>query len=207
LNLARPKSHRLKPVSQRSQFFSAEDGLAKETAKLLKTEVLYQGKVFRLQRDTVIEPGGVEAERDIIVHPGSVVVLPIFKDGRVLLIRQYRHSVGEFLWELVAGRKEPNETPAAAAWRELVEETGYTAKRLRKLMRVVPTPGFVNEWMWIFAAEGLTEGAAHPEEDEKITPRIFTLKQAEKMIERGTLRDAKSICGILYYMRFLKRIR
>jgi ADP-ribose pyrophosphatase len=184
-----------------------ETGLPNKRAEILKSEVLYQGKVFRLQRDTVIEPGGVEADRDIIVHPGSVVVLPIFKDGRVLLIRQYRHSVGEFLWELVAGRKEPNENPVAAARRELIEETGYTAKRLRKLMRVVPTPGFVNEWMWIFAAEGLTEGAAQPEEDEKITPRIFSLKQAEKMIERGTLRDAKSICGILYYMRFRKRIR
>ena len=181
--------------------------MTKGRAKLLKSEILYQGKVFRLQRDTVIEPGGVQADRDIIVHPGSVVVLPIFKDGRVLLIRQYRHSVGEFLWELVAGRKEPNETPLAAARRELIEETGYRAKRLRKLMRVVPTPGFVNEWMWIFAAEGLTEGAAQPEEDEKITPRIFTLKEAERMIERGTLRDAKSICGILYYMRFTKRPR
>jgi ADP-ribose pyrophosphatase len=184
-----------------------EEDLAKAHAQILKSEVLYQGKVFRLQRDTVIEPGGVQADRDIIVHPGSVVVLPVFKDGSVLLIRQYRHSVGEFLWELVAGRKEPNESPAAAARRELIEETGYRAKRLRKLMRVVPTPGFVNEWMWIFAAEGLTEGAAQPEEDEKITPRIFTMKQAEKMIERGTLRDAKSICGILYYQRFQKRSR
>jgi ADP-ribose pyrophosphatase len=176
-------------------------------AKILKSEILYQGKVFRLQRDTVIEPGGVQAERDIIVHPGSVVVLPIFKNGSILLIRQYRHSVGEYLWELVAGRKEPRETPLAAARRELVEETGYSAKRLRKLMRVVPTPGFVNEWMWIFAAEGLTAGAAQPEEDEKITPRIFLLKEVEKMIDRGTLRDAKSICGILYYLRFIKRKR
>jgi ADP-ribose diphosphatase len=181
--------------------------LAKGRAQILQSEVLYQGKVFRLQRDMVIEPGGVRAERDIIVHPGSVVVLPVFKDGRVLLIRQYRHSVGEFLWELVAGRKEPNESPLAAARRELLEETGYRANRLRKLMRIVPTPGFVNEWMWVFAAQGLTEGAAQPEEDEKITPRIFTLKETEKMIERGTLRDAKSICGLLYFMRFLARIR
>jgi ADP-ribose pyrophosphatase len=181
--------------------------LQTKRAQILKSEILYQGKVFSLQRDTVIEPGGMQVERDIIEHPGSVVVLPIFKDGRILLIRQYRHSVGEFLWELVAGRKEPNESPVAGARRELLEETGYTAKRMRKLMRVVPTPGFVNEWMWIFAAEGLTEGAAQPEEDEKITPRIFSLKEAEKMIELGTLRDAKSICGILYYMRFRKRTR
>ena len=188
-----------------AKFREAE--LAKSRAKLLKSETLYEGKVFQLQRDTVVEPGGAQVERDIVVHPGSVVVMPVFNDGRILLIRQYRHSVGEFLWELVAGRKEPDETPGAAARRELVEETGYRANRLRKLMRVVPTPGFVNEWMWIFAAEGLTAGEAQPEEDEKITPRIFTLKQAEKMIESGTLRDAKSICGILYYSRFIKNKR
>jgi ADP-ribose pyrophosphatase len=181
--------------------------LAKGIAKLLKSKVLYEGKVFRLQRDTVIEPGGMRVERDIIIHPGSVVVLPIFEDGRVLLIRQYRHSVGEFLWELVAGRKEPHETPVVGARRELLEETGYSAKRLRKLVRVVPTPGFVNEWMWIFAAEKLAKGEAQPEEDEKITPRIFTLKQADSMIERGGIRDAKSIVGLFYYMRYIKKAR
>ncbi len=181
--------------------------MAKKPAKLLKSKVLYRGKVFSLQRDTVIEPRGVRAERDIIVHPGSVVVLPIFEDGRVLLIRQYRHSVGEFLWELVAGRKEPHESPTVGARRELLEETGYTARRLRKLMHIIPTPGFVNEWMWIFAAEGLIEGTAQPEEDEKITPKMFTLKQIDRMIQNGKLHDAKSICGLLYYMRYVGRAR
>lgn len=181
--------------------------MAKKSAKLITSKILYQGKVFRLQRDTVIEPGGVRVERDIIIHPGSVVVLPIFEDGRVLLIRQYRHSVGEFLWELVAGRKDPEETPAVAARRELLEETGYTAKLLRKLVRVIPTPGFVNEWMWIYAAEKLAQGAAQPEEDEKITPRIFTLKQVDSMIKRGTIHDAKSIVGLMYYMRYVKKFR
>jgi ADP-ribose pyrophosphatase len=181
--------------------------LAKGRAKLLKSKVLYKGKVFSLRRDTVIEPGGVRADRDIVVHPGSVVVLPIFQDGRVLLIRQYRHTVGDFLWELVAGRKEPQETPAVAARRELLEETGYTARRLRKLLHIIPTPGFVDEWLWIFAAQGLAEGAAHPEEDEKIIPRAFTLKQVDAMIRSGRLRDAKSIAGLLYYMRYVKRFR
>jgi len=183
-----------------------EADLAKGRAKILKSKVLYTGKVFRLQRDTVIEPGGVRADRDIIVHPGSVVVLPIFNDGSVLLIRQYRHTVGDFLWELVAGRKEPHESPAAAARRELLEETGYTTRRLLKLLHIIPTPGFVQEWMWIFAAEGLAEGTAQPEEDEKITPRTFTLKQVDAMIRNGRLRDAKSIAGLLYYMRYGARV-
>src|SRR3984893_19402244 len=118
-----------------------EADLAKRRAKILKSKVLYTGKVCRLQRDTVIEPGGVRANRDIIVHPGSVVVLPIFADGRVLLIRQYRHTVGGFLWELVAGRKEPNESPSVGARRELLEETGYTARRLRKLRTIIEEQG------------------------------------------------------------------
>src|SRR6202022_4836473 len=124
-----------------------EADLAKARAKILKSEVLYTGKVFRLQRDTVIEPGGVRAERDIVVHPGSVVVLPIFEDGRVLMIRQYRHTVGEFLWELVAGRKEPNESPAAGARRELIEETGNTARRLGKFLTIFPPRVFGNGWV------------------------------------------------------------
>src|SRR6202142_2571744 len=98
-----------------NQIAHPEADLANGRAKLLKSKVLYEGKVFSLRRDTVIEPGGVRADRDIIVHPGSVVVLPVFEDGSVLLIRQYRHTVGDFLWELVAGRKEPEETPMAAA--------------------------------------------------------------------------------------------
>src|ERR1700680_4943508 len=165
-----------------------EANLATGRVKILKSKVLYTGKVFRLQRDTVIEPGGVRADRDIIVHPGSVVVLPIFEDGRVLLIRQYRHTVGDFLWELVAGRKEPDESPVAGARRELLEETGYTARRLRKLLHIIPTPGFVREGMWIFAAGGLVEGAAQPEEDERITPRIFTLKEVDAVIRSGRVR-------------------
>src|ERR1700730_1142794 len=200
------------PGQRRAQHRNAASGSEKEAnlatgrAKILKSKVLYTGKVFRLQRDTVIEPGGVRADRDIIVHPGSVVVMPVFEDRRVLLIRQYRHTVGEFLWEFVAGRKEPGETPSVAARRELLEETGYTARRLRKMLHIIPTPGFVNEWMWIFAAEGLVEGTAQPEEDERITPRIFTLKQVDAMIQSGRLRDAKSIAGLLYYMRYVARV-
>jgi ADP-ribose pyrophosphatase len=133
-----------------------------------------------------------------------VVVMPICDDKHVLLIRQYRHTVGQFLWEFVAGRKEPRESPGVAARRELLEETGYTAKRLRKMLHIVPTPGFVDEWMWIFAAEGLVEGPAQPEEDERITPRIFSLKEVDAMIRSGRLRDAKTIAGFFYYMRYMR---
>jgi 8-oxo-dGTP pyrophosphatase MutT (NUDIX family) len=173
--------------------------------KVLSTKVMYEGPVFGVRRDHVVEPNGVEAMRDVVTHPGSVVVLPVFANGRILLIRQFRYATGIFLWELVAGRKDPGETFVRAAHRELAEETGYTAKRMRKLMDVFPTPGFVTERMVIFLAAGLKEGKARPEEDEKIEQRVFTLSQAEQWICAGKIRDAKSVAGILYYARLVAR--
>ena len=173
--------------------------------KVLDSRMLYEGRVFGVRRDHVIEPGGLEATRDVVVHPGSVVVLPVFPDGRMLLVRQYRHSVGCYLWELVAGRIEPGETALAGAKRELVEETGYTARRFRKLMDVFPTPGFLSEHMVVFACDRLKAGPAQPEEDERIEARRFTLVELERMMRAGQLRDTKSIAAILYYARFLSR--
>jgi ADP-ribose pyrophosphatase len=173
-------------------------------AKVLSSRVVFAGRVFSVRRERVSEPGGVVAGRDIVVHPGSVVLLPVFPDGKILLVRQYRHAARGFLWELVAGRIDAGESPAAAAHRELAEETGYAARRLRKLLEIFPSPGFVSERMWIFSATGLTPGAARPEDDERITPRRFSLAAAEKMIRRGALRDAKSIAAILYYARFVR---
>jgi ADP-ribose pyrophosphatase len=175
--------------------------------KVLSSKVMYQGPVFGVRRDRVREPGGIKATRDIVTHPGSVVVLPVFSDGRILLIRQYRHSAKQFMWELVAGRKDPGETFGHGARRELLEETGYRARRLTKMLDVFPTPGFVDEKMMIFLAEGLTEGAANPEEDEKITARKLSLGEAERWVRTGKVRDAKSVAGILYYSKFVARRR
>lgn len=166
---------------------------------------MYEGRVFGVRRDHVIEPTGVEATRDVVTHPGSVVVLPVFADRKILLIRQFRYATGMYLWELVAGRKDPGETILRAAHRELAEETGYTARRMRKLMDVFPTPGFVTERMVIFLARGLEAGTARPEEDEKIEQRVFKLDEAERWIRTGKIRDAKSVAGILYYARFVAR--
>ena len=136
--------------------------------------------MFDVRRDTIIEPGGVRATRDIVVHNGSIVVLPIFDDGRLLLIRQYRHSVGGYLWELVAG------------W--------------EKILDLFPTPGFVSERMVIYVARDLRAGTAHPEDDERITVRAFAPRQIETWIRTGELRDAKSVAAILYYLRFCRRV-
>jgi len=171
--------------------------------KILSSKIIYQGKIFGIRRDEVIEPSGVRATREVITHPGSVVVLPVLPDGRILMIRQYRHAARQYLWELVAGRIDAGESPRKAAARELIEETGYRARKFRIFLDVFPTPGFLEERMFILLAEGLTAGVAKPEEDEKIVSRTYNRKQLEEMIRRGKLRDAKSIAGILYYLRFL----
>ena len=172
-------------------------------AKILRSEIIYKGPVFGVRRDEVLEPGGVRTVREVITHPGSVVVLPVLPDGRVLLIRQYRHATRQYLWELVAGRIDSGENVRQAAARELVEETGYRAARFRVFLDVFPTPGFLEERMYILLAEKLTAGEAQPEEDEKITAKAFTPAALERMIRKNALRDAKSIAGLLYYFRFL----
>jgi ADP-ribose pyrophosphatase len=168
------------------------------------SQVMFRGRVFQVRRDRVVEPSGLEATREFVVHPGSVVVLPVFADGRILLIRQYRHAAGKYLWELVAGHKEPDETSAEGARRELQEETGYQARRVRKLLDIFPSPGLLGERMEIFLAEGLTKGASRPEDDERITHRIFRLREIERWIRSGKIRDAKSVAGILYYANFVR---
>jgi ADP-ribose pyrophosphatase len=176
-------------------------------AKIISSKVVFTGRVFGVKSEHVIEPNGVEATREFVTHSGSVVVLPVFPDEGILMIRQYRHATGLFLWELVAGRKDPGESFAQGARRELKEETGYTARRWEKLMDLFPTPGFVSERLVIFLAQGLESGKAHPEDDERIMQRILALREAERWIRSGKIRDAKSVAGILYYSRFLARQR
>lgn len=176
---------------------------AKQMAQVLSSEMLYEGPVFGLRRDELIEPTGLRTKREVITHPGSVVVLPVLPDGRIVMIQQYRHATRQFLWELVAGRMEPGEDPKEAAARELAEETGYRAKKLKVFLDVFPTPGFLEERMYLLLASDVKPGTANPEEDEKIISAVYEPAKLEQMIGRGELRDAKSIAGLLYYFRFI----
>src|SRR5438445_11513670 len=150
------------------------DSKGGKTAQVLSSTIIYNGPVFGIRCDEVIEPSGVRATREVITHPGSVVVLPVLPDGRIVLIKQYRYAAKQYLWELVAGRIDAGETPKLAAARELIEETGFRAKRFRIFLDIFPTPGFLEERMFILLAERLTAGKAAPEEDEKIVSRACT---------------------------------
>ncbi|MGA3162453.1 MAG: NUDIX hydrolase [Terracidiphilus sp.] len=177
-----------------------------EAAELLSSETVFEGPLFRVLRDRLIEPGGKLATRDIIRHNGSVVVLAIDnaknkRDPWVVVERQYRHAAGRFLWELPAGKLEPGEDPLLGAQRELAEETGYRAKKWKPLVEYYASPGFLGESMKVFVAEGLMAGDAHQEDDEQIAFRLVKLSELLKLIEKGAILDGKTLSTVLLYAR------
>jgi ADP-ribose diphosphatase len=184
-----PKSSRKTPRNKRNK------------ARLVSSKTVYRGPVFWVTTDHVKEPGGVTARRDVIHHSGSVVVLAVDDSTatpRVLLERQYRHAATGYLWELPAGRIDPGEQELKAAQRELLEETGYTASRWRRILKFYASPGFVAETMAVYMATGLRKGEAQPEEDEIIYKRLVPLPVAVRMVIRGTIQDAKTISSVLW---------
>ena len=177
-----------------------------EKAQLLSSVVVYQGPLFRVLHDKLIEPDGTHNERDVIRHNGSVVILAIDnskskKDPWIVIERQYRHAANQYLWELPAGKLDPGENALAGAQRELAEETGYSAKKWKPLVEYYASPGFLGESMKIFVAEGLLAGNAHPEADEHIEFRLVKLSEVLKMIEKGAILDGKTLTSVLLYAR------
>jgi len=175
-------------------------------ARVLSSRISYQGPVFSVTTDEVEEPGGVRARRDVIRHSGSIVVLAVddaTKAGgkaepRVLLERQYRHAAQSMMWELPAGRIDDGETSLTAAKRELLEETGYSARQWKRVLHFYVSPGFLDETMTIYLARSLQAGKAQPEADERIAVRFFSLSEAKRMALNGRIQDAKTISGILW---------
>jgi ADP-ribose pyrophosphatase len=174
--------------------------------RVISSKVSFRGPIFRVVTEQVREPGGYVARRDIVRHPGSVVILAVESAGavpRVLLERQYRHAAGGYLWELPAGKIDPGEAALAAAKRELREETGYSAARWSLALRFFVSPGFLDETMTVFLARDIRKGEATPEEDEFITVRLLPLPQAVHWAMNKTIQDAKTIASILWLARKL----
>ena len=188
-------------------------GKSSSAAELLASTVIFEGPLFRVHRDRIVEPGGKEASRDVIRHNGSVVILAMDygkgkakdrKDPWIVIERQYRHAAGQYLWELPAGKLERGEDPLLGAQRELAEETGYAAHSWSKLVYYYPSPGFLGEGMYIFLAEGLIPGEAHPEDDEQIDFRLVRLSDLLERIDKGKIIDGKTLVGALLLARRAK---
>lgn len=170
-------------------------------ARLLSRREVYRGPAFSVTTDEVLEPSGIRARRDIVHHTGSIVVLAIDetkKEPYILFERQYRHAAQRYMWELPAGRIDKGEKPLPAAQRELIEETGYSAKKWKKIIQFWASPGFVAETMTIFLAQNLSAGEAEPEADEAIEVHFLPLSKAVAMVMNQTIRDAKTISGVLW---------
>lgn len=174
-------------------------------AKVLKSRVVYRAPVFYVTSEIVREPSGVTARRDIVRHPGSVVIMAVDetrRQPRVLLIRQFRYAAGRELWELPAGRIDEGENLLAAAKRELLEETGVMARNWKRALFFYVSPGFLDETMTIFLARTLQRGKANPDDDEVIRSRFFSVSRAAKMVMSGSIQDAKAIAGVLWLEKF-----
>ena len=170
-------------------------------ARVLKSKLAFRGPLFKVVTEKVVEPGGCVVRRDVVRHPGSVVILAVEGRGetmQILLERQYRHSAGRFLWELPAGKVDAGESEPAAARRELLEETGCTARRWRPILNFYVSPGFLDERMRVFLATGLRRGKAQPEPDERIEVRFVKLERALAMARGGKIRDAKTLAGLFW---------
>jgi ADP-ribose pyrophosphatase len=180
---------------------SPREKSAPTKARVLSSREVYNGPAFRVTADEVLEPSGVRTSRDIVHHSGSVVILATDDakpEPRVLLERQYRHAARQMLWELPAGRIDEGENDLSAAKRELLEETGYTASQWKRVLSFYASPGFLAEAMNIYFARGLRAGQAQPEADEVIHIRMVPLSAAIRMVMRGTIKDGKTIAGILW---------
>ncbi len=176
--------------------------------KVLSSDLRYEGPLFRIYSEEVEEPTGKRNRRDIIRHNGSVVILAVDaskskRDPLIVIERQYRHAAQQFLYEVPAGKMEPGEDRLAAAKRELLEETGYTARKWKKLVRYFASPGFLGEWMQVFLAEDLVPGVARPEEDESLELQRVPLSELLRLIERGQIQDGKTLVSVLCYARSL----
>ena len=169
--------------------------------KIISSEEKLRTSVFHVTEDHAVDPDGFEIRRAIVQHGGSAVMLAADNRRRVLLVRQYRLPARQYLWELPAGRLDPGETALKAARRELEEETGYRARKWKKLVSFYPSPGFLAERMTIFVATELTEGEPHNMEDERITVKWFSSKEMDDMIRRGRIIDGKTILGFLAWSK------
>ena len=171
--------------------------------KTMKTEKIYEGKILNLRIDTVELPDKKYSKREIVEHPGAVAIIALTENNEIVLVKQYRKAIERELIEVPAGKLEIGEEPKETVIRELKEETGYTAKKIDYLLEFYTSPGFTNEKVYLFLADGLTEGEAQPEKDEYIEVINLKLDDLIELINKGEIVDSKTIVGAYVAKNYL----
>ena len=165
--------------------------------ELFESNQIFLGKVIQVHVDKVLLPNGNQAVMEVIRHPGAAAVLPITADNEVILLKQFRYATGDSIYEIPAGKIEPNEAPAQCAHRELMEEAGVKANQLTPMGWIWTTPGFTDEKIHLFAAQDLEPVPQKLEEDEIVSVHKLALRDALRKAQRGEINDAKSVCALL----------
>lgn len=162
----------------------------------VEKKYVYRGKILNLRCDDARLPDGKPCKREIVEHSGGAAVLCV-REGKIALVRQFRYAYGEELWEIPAGKLERGEDPAAAAARELSEETGLAAEEMVPILTLFPSPGYTDEKIYIFEAKGISEGRQHLDEGEFLRVEYVPVARVKEMIERGEICDAKTVAAVL----------
>ena len=168
------------------------------SAKINNHESIYRGKVFELVRENITLENGTTTDVEFIEHPGAAAIVPFVDDQRILLLKQYRHALKKYIWEIPAGTLDPREDAISCARRELIEETGYSANEWQKLGEITPLPGYSDERIHIYLATALQPAEQHLDEDEIIKVERIEFKDALDMVRKGEIQDAKSITGLFW---------
>lgn len=169
--------------------------------KTKNTKVIYKGRLLQLNLLKVKLPNNKYSNRETVIHPGAAAILPILPGNKIIFIKQYRKAVEKYLLEIPAGTLDKGESPLSCARRELIEETGYKARSVKKILDFFPTPGYSNERIYIFKATGLVKAEKNPEEDEFLETVILPINKVKQMIKQGTIKDGKTLLALSHFIK------
>ena len=184
----------------------ADQNLNLAKIKFLNSKSVFRGRIFELKKVRIQAPNGRTFQHDVIFHPGAAVIVPWLEGNRFVMVKQYRAAVGRPIWEFPAGTLEHGENPLACAKREIIEETGFQARKWRKLVSFFPAPGISTEFMHIFLASELSPKKMTLDKDEFLQKHILSFPRLQSMISNGTIVDAKTIIGFFYFVKKLKNL-
>jgi len=176
------------------------------TAKVNKCSTIHQGRVFTLVSENITLDNGETIDIDILRHPGASAMIPLYGEDTLILLRQYRHAVGGYIWEIPAGTHQPPESPLACAKRELIEETGFSAAEWQSLGEITPVPAYADERIHIFLARELAPAKQNLDRDEMLDVHQISFDDAVKMIHRGEIQDSKTIAGLFMALPYIREV-